>query len=295
LRFGSSSSSIAARLARPSMSGQARGMATLKEIQVRLKSIKNIAKITKSMKMIASTKLVRAQKAMESARAYGEASHSLLKVLEPKATEGKTLIIACSSDRGLCGAIHGTIAKPIRNRLRQEADKMGVVVIGDKVRGQVTRANRNAVVASFNSVGKNIPTFDEAAQITELVLAHKKISEFGKLEVYYNRFKSVIAYELDVIPVFPENVLSVSDKLSQFELEDDAVLKNLAEFTLANAVFHGLVEGNASEMAARRTAMENATKNASDMIDKLTMVYNRSRQATITNELVDIITGASAL
>jgi len=267
-------------------------MATLKEIQLRLKSVKNIAKITKSMKMIASTKLTRAQKQMNTARVYGKASNAAFKFIEPKAAEGvKPLLISCSSDRGLCGAIHSTVSKPIKKACKEDPD-LKVVAIGDKVKAQVSRGYRSNILLSVNSIGKQTPSFAEAAAITDLVF--QAGVKFSEALIHFNEFKSAIAYELSVVKGFPVESLEASEKIAQYEVEDD-VLKNYAEFSFANSLYTALAEGHASEISARRTAMENATKNAGEVIDNLTITYNSKRQAAITNELVDIITGASAL
>jgi F-type H+-transporting ATPase subunit gamma len=232
---------------------------------------------------------------------------AVFKYLEGKPTEGagKQLLIACSSDRGLCGAIHSTVSKPVKAVCRTDS-AAAVIVVGDKPKAQISRQARNNIVMSFNSIGKSIPTFKEASSIAELIMTSKV--EATSVSIYYNYFKSVIAYELAIIKPLTKDMINASgifsfccvlisccaEKMAQFEIEDD-VVENFAEFTFANALYHAMVEGHASEMAARRTAMENATKNAGDMIDKLTIKYNRSRQASITNDLIDIITGASAL
>lgn len=136
----------------------------------------------------------------------------MFKFLDPKAatdTAAKSVVIACSSDRGLCGAIHGTIAKPIRAKLRADPKAFQSVVIGDKARGQISRASREAMLMSFNGVGKNLPTFDEAAVVAEKVLDAKK-DEPAEISIYYNKFKSVIAYELTVLPAPSESSLSAN-------------------------------------------------------------------------------------
>ncbi|KAG2221762.1 hypothetical protein INT45_003402, partial [Circinella minor] len=271
---------------------QARNMATLKEIQLRLKSVSNIEKITKSMKMIASTKVNKAQRGMEAARAFGAASNSLYQNAETKAAEdGKTLFVATSSDRGLCGGIHSSVSKATR-RLLEAKPESEVVVLGDKPKAQLLRFARDNIVITFNQIGKDLPTFDEACSIADKVQAEGV--EFDTAEIVYNEFKSVIAYEANTISVFSQEAFKASPNFAAYEIEDD-VLANLQEFTFANSIYWALVEGHASEMCAKRAAMENATSNAGDMITKLTMTYNRGRQAVITNELIDIITGASAL
>ncbi|CAO3666016.1 unnamed protein product [Rhizopus stolonifer] len=285
------------RIARPaaapvSQAVQARNMATLKEIQQRLKSVQNIEKITKSMKMIASTKVTKAQRSMEAARAFGASSNSLFENAETKAAEGsKDLFVATSSDRGLCGGIHSSVSKAAR-RAVNESPESPLVVLGDKPKAQLSRVFRKNLVVTFNQIGKDIPSFEEASSIVDVIKAQDV--EYDTAKIIYNKFKSVIAYEAETIPVYNEATFKNSPNFAVYEIEDD-VLANLQEFNFANSVYWALVEGHASEMSAKRTAMENATKNAGEMIGKLTMTYNRGRQAVITNELIDIITGASAL
>ncbi|KAI9298200.1 ATP synthase F1, gamma subunit [Neoconidiobolus thromboides FSU 785] len=268
-------------------------MATLREIQIRLKGVSNISKITKSMKMIASTKLTKAQKAMNSARIYGQASSSFVDHANAKpAEEGKTIVVTVSGDRGLCGGIHSSVSKATRNYLVNKPESP-VYVLGDKAKVQIARIAKDNIRLTFNQIGKAVPTFAEASAITDLIL--QQDTEFDRAEIIYNQFKSVIAYEATVIPALSSNAIKASEGFSAYELEEDEVLQNFQEFLFANSVYWGLIEGYASEMAARRTSMENASKNANDVINKLTLAYNRGRQAVITNELIDIITGASAL
>ncbi|KAI8987656.1 ATP synthase F1, gamma subunit [Mycotypha africana] len=289
------------RVARPaaapvSKAIQARNMATLKEIQQRLKSVQNIEKITKSMKMIASTKVSKAQRGMESARTFGESSNALFQNAETKAaTDGKILYIASSSDRGLCGGIHSSISKATRRIVSENpaSETAPLVILGDKPKAQLSRVLRNNIVYSFNQIGKGLPTFEEACSVVDTIRANGDV-DFDSVNIIYNKFNSVVSYEADVIPVYSEETFKASPNFSVYEIEDD-VLANLQEFTFANGVYWAMVEGHAAEMCAKRAAMENATKNAGEMIQKLTMTFNRGRQAVITNELIDIITGASAL
>ncbi|KAG1445398.1 hypothetical protein G6F56_009929 [Rhizopus delemar] len=244
------------------------------------------------MKMIASTKVTKAQRSMEAARAFGASSNSLFENAETKAAEGsKDLFVAASSDRGLCGGIHSSVSKAAR-RAVNESPESPLVVLGDKPKAQLSRVFRKNLVVTFNQIGKDVPSFEEASSIVDVIKAQDV--EYDTAKIIYNKFKSVIAYEAEIIPVYNEATFKNSPNFAVYEIEDD-VLANLQEFNFANSVYWALVEGHASEMSAKRTAMENATKNAGEMIGKLTMTYNRGRQAVITNELIDIITGASAL
>ncbi|ORX93650.1 ATP synthase F1, gamma subunit [Basidiobolus meristosporus CBS 931.73] len=278
---------------RGALSIQTRNMATLKEIQLRLKAISNTAKITKSMKMIASTKLNRAQKNMNNARAYGQTSIDIYKQSEVESpADARQVIVTVSSDRGLCGGIHSSVSKATKRIIAQQPEST-VVVLGDKAKPQIARTNRDSIAMSFNQLGKSNPTFTEACAIVDTMRASEV--DFDTAQIIYNKFTSAIAYEADSIPVYSEEVIKTGAKFAEYELEEDEVLQNLKEFTFANALYWGLAEGHASEMSAKMTAMENATRNASEVIDKLTLAYNRGRQAVITNELIDIVTGASAL
>ncbi|KAF8310360.1 ATP synthase F1 gamma [Clavulina sp. PMI_390] len=281
-----------ATLAQSSAVAPARNMATLREIEMRLKSVKNIEKITKSMKMIASTRLAKAQRAMNQAKVYGEANNEVFKTAEaPK--DGKKLIVVVSSDRGLCGGIHSSVTKYTRRYMREEGQaEAPLVVLGDKSKAQLGRVFANNMAVTFNQVGKDIPTFADAAVIADFIV--KSGAEYDSLMVVYNRFISAMSYEAGFTEVVGEVSLREAESFKVYEMEEDAT-KDLAEFSIANAIYAALVEGHAAEISSRRNAMDNATKNANDMIASLQLKYNRGRQAAITNDLVDIITGANAL
>jgi len=201
----------------------------------------------------------------------------------------KTLWIVASSDRGLCGGIHSSVSK----RARKEVGSSQVVILGDKPKAQLSRTIPDNIVLSVNQLGKATPTFIEACAIAEKI--EKACPQFDKVNLIFNRFVSVISYESTIVEIFNAESLKVAPNFAAYELEDDGLVKDLTSFGLANAIYTALAEGYAAEVSARRNAMDNATKNADEMMDKLQMTFNRMRQATITNELVDIITGASAL
>jgi len=274
----------------------ARNMATLREIELRLKSVRNIEKITKSMKMIASTKMVKAQRAMGAGKSYGEANAEIFKTASPKEPPKRKLFVVVSSDKGLCGGVHSSLSKLLRRTLigpEATADPASpIVVIGDKAKAQLSRHLVKNFLLTVNQIGKDVPTFTDAAGVVDLV-AQSGV-QYDSAVILYNKYVSAIAYESVMKEVHPASALESSDGFRKYEQEEE-VTKDLAEFTLANAIFTALVEGHASEQSARRNAMDNASKNAGDMIGSLQMKYNRGRQAAITNELVDIITGASAL
>ncbi|KDR76979.1 hypothetical protein GALMADRAFT_225130 [Galerina marginata CBS 339.88] len=282
-------------------------MATLREIELRLKSVRNIEKITKSMKMIASTKLAKAQRAMEAGKQYGIANKEVFQhVPSDKPTPNK-LFVVISSDKGLCGGIHSSVSKATRRAIANAVDSpladasandsnvdksSPIMVIGDKSKAQLQRALGSNLRLTFNQIGRDIPTFADAASVADLII--QSGIKYDSVVLIYNKFVSAISYEAAALQVKGEEALKESNAFSVYENEDDAT-KDLAEFSLANAIYAALVEGHACEQSSRRNAMDNASKNAGDMIGTLQMQYNRGRQAAITNELVDIITGASAL
>ncbi|PWN90554.1 ATP synthase F1 gamma [Acaromyces ingoldii] len=275
---------------------------TLRELEQRIKSVKNIEKITKSMKMIASTKLTKAQRAMQAAKVYGQANNEVFEQSEATAPDGgRELYIVCSSDKGLCGGIHSSVSK----RAKAEFGKHGgaaasadstegpsIVVLGDKAKAQLSRTLGKNIAVSFNQVGKDVPTFAEASAIADKIVSSG--IKFDKVNIIYNAFVSAISFESRIMQVFSEESLEKAPKFGLYELEEDT-LKDLAEFSLANAIYAALAEGHAAEINSKQNAMDNASKNAGEMITNLGMAYNRGRQAQITNDLIDIITGASAL
>ncbi|KAI9459220.1 ATP synthase F1 gamma [Lactarius psammicola] len=290
-----------ARLAvRPSSSGvapqTARNMATLRELELRLKSVRNIEKITKSMKMIASTRLAKAQRAMQNGKQYGIANSEVFENAKPEEVPQHKLFIVISSDKGLCGGIHSSVSKATRRSINTGENggstDSPIVVVGDKSKAQLSRTLASNFSITFNQIGRDIPTFADAAGVADLVV--KSGIKYDGIAIIYNKFVSALSYEPAVMQVLNEEVLKEAAGFKAYEMEDD-VTKDLAEFSLANAIYAALIEGHACEISARRNAMDNAQKNASDMISSLQMQYNRGRQAAITNELVDIITGASAL
>ncbi|KAG7454638.1 hypothetical protein MATL_G00261790 [Megalops atlanticus] len=278
--------------------GQVRNMATLKDITIRLKSIKNIQKITKSMKMVAAAKYSRAERSLKPARVYGTGALALYEKAEIKTPEDKQkhVIIGVSSDRGLCGAIHSNVAKAMKgeiNKLAGSGKEVVVVNIGDKLRGLLYRTHGKHFLINCKEVGRKPPTFADASLIaTELLDSG---FEFDQGTIFYNRFRSVISYKTDEKPLFSMDTVANSENMSIYDDIDADVLRNYQEFALVNIIYYSMKESTTSEQSARMTAMDSASKNASEMIDKLTLTFNRTRQAVITKELIEIISGAAAL
>ncbi|ODV89601.1 hypothetical protein CANCADRAFT_32806 [Tortispora caseinolytica NRRL Y-17796] len=251
------------------------------------------------MKIVASTRLNKAQRAMAESRVYGQTSEEIYKQAETTAapaTEdsavGKRLVVVASSDKGLCGGVHSQLSKKVRQMQAESPEHFDIVVLGEKAKAKLSSVLGNDIVLSFSNVGKDIPTFAESLAIADEI--SKLDTDYAQTSVVYNGFKSALSFEPTVADAYNETSILASKELSQYEIEDD-VLRNLAEFSLANVIHWGLVEGHACEIQARRSAMDNASNNASDMIGSYSILYNRTRQAVITNELVDIITGASSL
>lgn len=267
--------------------------ATLREIEGRLKSIRNIEKITNTMKIVASTKLTRAQRAMTDSRKYGQTSNEVFESAETKPLEGegkKKLLVVCSSDKGLCGGIHSGLSRYIRRRALEDPN-FDLVILGEKCRSQLQRTNAKDIVLNFAGVGKDIPTFAEAQAVADQIVMLP--GDYSDIEIIYNKFVNAQTYEPTSVAAFNEEAIASSPNFAAFEV-DEEVLSNLREYALANSLYWALSEGHACEISARRNAMDNASKNAGEMISKYQILFNRTRQAVITGELVEIITGATA-
>ncbi|XP_070709728.1 ATP synthase subunit gamma, mitochondrial isoform X2 [Pempheris klunzingeri] len=279
--------------------GQVRNMATLKDITIRLKSIKNIQKITKSMKMVAAAKYARAERQLKPARVYGTGALALYEKADiqvPEDKAAKHLLIGVSSDRGLCGAIHSGVAKAIKSEvatLTAAGKDVMLVNVGDKLRGLLHKTHGKHIILNCKELGRKPPTFTDASIVaTELLNSGY---EFDQGSIFYNRFRSVISYKTDKKPLFSTETVAGAENMSIYDDIDADVLRNYQEFALVNILFLALRESATSEQSARMTAMDSASKNASEMIDKLTLTFNRTRQAVITKELIEIISGAAAL
>ncbi|CAK1363794.1 ATP synthase subunit gamma, mitochondrial [Cercospora beticola] len=277
-----------------SPAAQAANYATLRQIEGRLKSLKNIEKITKTMKIVASTKLTKAQKNMETGRAFGKTSNTVFEEAETKPLETenkKVLLVVCSSDKGLCGGIHSGLSRAARRLFEQEPADYNIVCVGEKSKAQLSRSNPKDMVLSFAGIGKDVPTFADASAIADQITLLP--TDYSSIKILYNKFNNATSYEPTIIEAYSEEAIKESPNFSNFEI-DDAVLGNLREYALANSLFWALAEGHACEISARRNAMDNASKNAGEMIDKFQILFNRTRQAVITGQLVEIISGAAA-
>lgn len=276
---------------------QDRGMATLKAISLRLKSVKNIQKITKSMKMVSAAKYARAERELKPVRPYGQGAAAFYEKVEPEpqASKPKTLLIAMSSDRGLCGGIHSSVVKMVKAELLESSspDDIAVVCVGDKARSQLQRQYAKHILFQVGEVGRKAATFEDAAAIASEII--NSGYDFGQGKIIFNRFKSVVSYTPMAQPIFTSDSVSQAEKLTVYDSLDADVIQSYMEYSLASLLYYAMKEGACSEQSARMTAMDNASKNAGEMIDKLTLTFNRTRQAVITGELIEIISGAAAL
>ena len=294
-------------------------MATLKDLRVRIRSVKSTQKITSAMKMVAASRLRRAQEQAEAARPYATRMERMLGSLAASilgsgtapqllAGTGKSdvhLLIVATSDRGLAGGFNASILREARRTIRElqaGGKTVKVLTIGRKGRDGLRRDYGRFVIDSLTEVGRPRLQFANAQAIAARVLALFDAGEFDIATIVYNRFKSAmtqIVTKQQLVPfAVPETVERPDPAVQgvyEFEPEEAEILAALLPRNLAVQLYTALLENNASEQGARMTAMDNATRNAGDMIDRLTVTYNRSRQAAITKELIEIISGAEAL
>jgi len=294
-------------------------MATLKDLRVRIRSVKSTQKITSAMKMVAASRLRRAQEQAEAARPYATRMERMLGSLAASilgsgtapqllAGTGKAdvhLLIVATSDRGLAGGFNASILREARRTIRElqaGGKTVKVLTIGRKGRDGLRRDYGRFIIDSLTEVGRPRLQFANAQAIAARVLALFDAGEFDIATIVYNRFKSAmtqIVTKQQLVPfAVPETVERPDPAVQgvyEFEPEEAEILAALLPRNLAVQLYTALLENNASEQGARMTAMDNATRNAGDMIDRLTITYNRSRQAAITKELIEIISGAEAL
>jgi F-type H+-transporting ATPase subunit gamma len=296
-------------------------MPSLKDLKNRIASVKSTQKITAAMKMVAASKLRRAQEQAEAGRPFAERMGRMLESLAanvssngqgPKLMTGTgkqdvQLLIVISSDRGLCGGFNGTIVREARRqiaRLEGEGKTVKVLTVGRKARDQIRRTHPKSVFHSYEDIGRKRLSFSEADTITTKVLELYEAGEFDVASVIYNKFKSAMTQIVTVQQVVPfaisgeEAAADTGGELKamyDFEPDEEQILADLLPKNLSIQVYRALLESAASEQGARMTAMDSATRNAGDMINKLTLTYNRTRQAVITKELIEIISGAEAI
>jgi len=276
-------------------------MPNLKLIGMRLKSVTNIQKITQSMKMVSAAKFARAERDLRAARPLGAAAQSFYESAEVASDKEapKELMVAMTSDRGLAGAVHSSINKKIRAELHEkmaageDISNIKIICVGDKSRAFFQRFFADNLIMVGSEIGRLPPQFGDAAKIANAILTCGH--EFDKGQLVYNYYKSVVSYDTTTIPIFSQETVSNAEKVTVYDSLDADVVQSYMEFSLASLVYYCLKEGATSEQSSRMTAMDNSSKNASEMIDKLRITFNRTRQAVITGELIEIISGAAAL
>jgi len=296
-------------------------MANLKDLRNRISSVKATQKITSAMKMVAAAKLRKAQEQLESARPYAEKMQRIISTIANNITSPEIfppilmgrekdnvhLIIVASSNRGLCGGFNTNIiraAKELMNSLENKGKKVKFFCVGKKGHEQITRLYKEKMIdvkVDFLQTKIDfLPISDFAKKITEMF----DKEEFDSCTLIYAKFRSAIQQDIIKQKLIPYKKIDSQDKESvpdsdkevyDFEPQENEILPNLIPANIATQIFHGLLENYVSEQGARMTAMDNATRNASDMIDDLTLFYNRTRQAMITTELIEIISGAEAI
>jgi F-type H+-transporting ATPase subunit gamma len=293
-------------------------MPSLKALRTRINSVKSTQKITSAMKMVAASKLRRAQQQAEAARPYAERMDRMLRALaasvagSPQAPpllvgtgqDKVHLLIAVTADRGLAGAFNSQVGRATRNlarRLESEGKTVKILAVGRKGRDYLRRELSSRIVGDITYAGKRRIDFGDAQEIGQRVTAMLAAGEIDVVTLVYNRFQSVIAQvvtEQQIIPAPPPPEGETTDlggATYEFEPDEETILAKLLPQALAIQMYRSLLESAAGEHGARMTAMDNATRNAGDMIKRLSQNYNRARQANITKELIEIISGAEAV
>jgi len=294
-------------------------MPSLKDLRVRIRSVRSTQKITSAMKMVAASRLRRAQEQAEAARPYALRMERVLGSLAARmsglsggppllAGTGRDqvhLLVVATSDRGLAGGFNATILREARRQIRaltSAGKEIKILTIGRKGRDGLRRDHARLIVASLTEIGRRRVSFEEARDIAQRILTMFEAGEFDVCTIVFNRFRSAITQIVTVQQLIPfaqpaaaEAPASEGGAIYEFEPDEEEILAELLPRNLAVQVYTALLENAASEQGARMTAMDNATRNAGEMIDRLTINYNRSRQAAITKELIEIISGAEAL
>lgn len=290
-------------------------MANLKDLKNRISSVKNTRKITKAMQMVAAAKLRRAQESAEQSRPYAERFMGVLSGLAasvgksegaPKLLRGTGedqvhLLVVMTAERGLCGGFNSNIAKRARAHIAQlqEAGKtVKILKVGKKGRDQLKRDFGDVFIDHVDLTEVKRVGYSDAQAIARDVVVRFDAGEFDVATLFYSKFVNVVTQvptALQVIPAAFEEEAEADSTVYDYEPSEEAILSDLLPRGVATQIFSALLENGASEQGARMSAMDNATRNAGDMIDKLTIEFNRSRQAVITNELIEIISGAEAL
>ena len=290
-------------------------MPSLKDLKNRIGSVKSTQKITSAMKMVAAAKLRKAQEQALASRPYTSLMDKVVTKIASKTSgntidlltgkiENKThLIVVFSADRGLCGGFNGSITRAVRaeiKKLEEDGSKVKLLMVGKKSADALNREFGHLFVERIDGNSAK-PNYTDAEIIAKKIITLFENNEFGVCKVIFNKFVSAITQEVTFKSLIPAEIQKTetdevgSSSIYEFEPSEEEILNDLLPRNLATQLFSSQMESTASELAARMTAMDNATRNAGDMIDNLTLQYNRTRQAVITKELIEIISGAEAL
>jgi len=292
-------------------------MPSLKDLRNRITSVKSTQRITAAMKMVAAAKLRRAQEHALAARPYAERMEDMLRSLGDSSGAGGSrllvgtgsdnthLLVLISADRGLCGGFNISLMRGLREaikRLQSEGKTVQLFIVGRKGVGLARREFADLIVEVAEDISKPSPSFEAASNIADSLLQRFSKNEFDSCTVFYNKFVSALTQTVTPQQLIPfslaedgtESIVTASSA-HEFEPSEEQILDELLPRNISMQIFRAMLESFASEQGARMTAMDNATRNAGDMINKLTLNYNRSRQAQITKELIEIISGAEAL
>ena len=292
-------------------------MPSLDDLKKRIKSVKSTQKITKAMKMVAAAKLRKAQENAEKGRPYSKKMQNIILNLTKSISDpenapkllvgtGKDKVYLCvvlTADRGLCGGFNSNICKLAKNnfkKLLSEGKEIKIITVGSKGLDQIKREYGKYVIKKFSFKDKKKISFNEAELVGKEIIELFNKNEFDKCIIFYNNFKNVITQIPQAQQIIPAERMVSNEKQEEnlsyeFEPDEDEILEDLLPKNISTQVFKAFLENAASEQGSRMTAMDNATRNAGDLVDKLTINYNRSRQASITKELIEIISGAESL
>ena len=291
-------------------------MATLDDLKKRIVSVKSTQKITKAMKMVAAAKLKRAQENAEKGRPYAEKMNNIIlnltsgisdKENAPKLLFGSGkgnvhLCVVLTSDRGLCGGFNTSIIKKAKvyfEKILNEGKALKIITVGSKGYDQLKRLYKDIIIEKISFKDSKTINYLDAEKVGKMIIENFEELEFDICTIFYNKFKNVITQipqEQQIIPLKTTEVEENSLEDSyEFEPDEDEILSNLLPKNISTQIFKAMLENSASEQGSRMSAMDNATRNAGEMVDKLTIEYNRSRQASITKELIEIISGAESL
>ncbi len=290
-------------------------MASLDDLKKRIASVKSTQKITKAMKMVAAAKLRKAQESAEKGRPYSIKMNNIIlnlsggisdkenapKLLSGTGNDQVHLCVIMTSDRGLCGGFNSNIikkAKSFFSKISNEGKELKIITVGSKGNDQLKRVYGKKIIENISFKDSKNPNYFDADKVGKKIIEKFETGEFDVCTIFYNQFKNVITQIPQAQQIIPLNNVedkNSSDESYEFEPDEDEILSNLLPKNISTQIFRAMLENSASEQGSRMSAMDNATRNAGEMVDKLTIEYNRSRQAAITKELIEIISGAESL